>query len=453
MSIKPKLGLFDTTMVVISLIIGIGIFRTPSIVAKDTGSTELFFLAWIVGGVICLIGGLVFAEIGARKPIPGAYYKVVSEAYNPPFAFMLNWLGIIITSGATFAAVSLIASEYLIQAIGDIQPFVKQEFLQTFLGKKIVAALIVFILFFINFIGIKSGAIFLNIITVLKILIIVLLGTIALIYSGKTNSSDSTNLLINSDNSILPIIFGFFLGLRAVFFTVGGYQLTTNLSADVKNQNKNLPKGIILGVLISVGLYLLINYGYYRLLGFEGICKSELIAADMANIIFGTLGSRIISIIIFISAIGYMNASVMHTPRAYYAMASDNVLPKIFMKVNEKNQVQEFGLGFMFSLVIFFITTMEGFEKILNVIMFNDSLSIAFTASVIFIFRYRENKYGKGLNGFKIPLYPLLPIIFILFLVLVSIRAFYEDIIAGLVSIGVFFLGYPIYKLINKNLK
>ncbi|MCX7832631.1 MAG: amino acid permease [Ignavibacteria bacterium] len=453
MSIKPKLGLFDTIAVVISLIIGIGIFRTPSIVARNTGSVELFFIAWIIGGIICLLGGLVFAEIGARKPFPGAYYKVVSEAYNPVFAFMINWLGIIVTSGAAFAAVSLIASEYLIHAIGDIQPYINYDLLLTISGKKTVALFIVLLLFLINYIGIKCGAIFLNLITTLKILIIVLLSIISLIYSGNPTSNIEHNSINNLDGNIFSILFGFFLGLRAVFFTVGGYQLTINLAADVKNQQKNLPRGIIIGVIVSMGLYILINIGYYKLLGFEGICKSELIAADIANIIFGNFGGRITSIIIFISAIGFMNASIIYTPRAYYAMASDRVLPKIFMKINEKKQVQEFGLFFMFILVSFFILTMESFEKILNVIMFNDLLSIAVVASVIFILRYRESKNNITWDGFKLPLYPVFPIIFILFLLLVSIRAFYEDIIGGSLSIVVFLLGYPLYKILNKSVK
>jgi amino acid transporter len=132
-------------MIVVSLVIGIGIFRTPSIVARDTGSPELFFTAWITGGVICLIGGLVFAEIGARNPVAGGFYKIVSDAYHPAIAFMLNWLLIIITSGATFAAVALIASEYLIKSAGDIQPFFSGEFLKSDNGIKTVAASTLFV--------------------------------------------------------------------------------------------------------------------------------------------------------------------------------------------------------------------------------------------------------------------------------------------------------------------
>ena len=453
MSIKPKLNLFDTTMVVVSLVIGIGIFRTPAIVARDTGSVEMFFLAWITGGVICLIGGLIFAEIGARKPFAGGFYKLVSEAYHPSIAFMLNWLGLIITLSATFAAVSIIASEYLIKAIGDVQPFINPVYLKSGNGIKITAALIVLILFIINFIGIKSGAITLNIITVIKILIILFFSFISIFFKTDSNAELLKPAIEPSGTGVPLMLLGFAIGLRAVFFTVGGYQITTNLAADVKNSRKNLPLGIITGVIIVVTLYLLINYGYYKLLGFEGIVKSDLIAADMANAIFGPIGSRIISLAIFISAAGFMNATIMYTPRVYHAMAEDKVLPKIFMKVNEKNQVQEFGLIFMFVLILIFILTQGTFDRILNVIMFNDALVIAVTASTIFVFRYRTKKQNQQWDGFKIPFYPVLPVVFVFFLLLVSFMSFREDVISGCISLGILFLCYPLYRVMVKYIK
>ncbi|MCX6162512.1 MAG: amino acid permease [Ignavibacteriae bacterium] len=453
MPIKRKLSLFDTIMIVVSLVIGIGIFRTPSIVARDTGSPELFFTAWITGGVICLIGGLVFAEIGARNPVAGGFYKIVSDAYHPAIAFMLNWLLIIITSGATFAAVALIASEYLIKSAGDIQPFFSGEFLKSDNGIKTVAALITLFLFAVNYLGIKAGAITLNIITVLKILIILFFSFISVFYSGNTGSDISSLHNVTRDSGLLVMVSGFFIGLRAVFFTVGGYQSTVNLSADVINPRKNLPLGIITGVIIIVSLYLLINYGYYKLLGFEGIAKSDLIAADMANKLFGPLGSRIISLSIFISAAGFMNATILQTPRTYHAMAEDKVLPKIFKKVNPKNQVQEYSLLFMFLLVTFFILTQGKFEKILNLIMFNDSLSIAVAASTLFVYRYRSKKENKLWDGFKVPLYPVMPAIFVLFLLLVSFTSFKEDILTGSISLALLLLFYPLYLLMTKFIK
>jgi len=173
MNIKPKLNLLDTTVAVISLVIGIGIFRTPALVAKETGSPELFFSVWIIGGIIALFGGLTFAELGSRKPFAGGFYKLVSEAYHPAVAFMINWLGVVITCGATYAAVILLGSEYL-------STLIPIEGINSPIGLKITATCIIIILFIINFIGIKASATVLNIITISKIAIIIIFSILQL---------------------------------------------------------------------------------------------------------------------------------------------------------------------------------------------------------------------------------------------------------------------------------
>ncbi|MEI7803092.1 MAG: amino acid permease, partial [Bacteroidota bacterium] len=110
--IKPRLGFYDLAMLIISMVIGIGIFRTPQIVAQKSGTVELYFAAWIIGAVISICGALTFAEIGARYPVAGGFYKVFSFCYHPAFAFMLNW-SLVIINASSAASVALIGAEYL----------------------------------------------------------------------------------------------------------------------------------------------------------------------------------------------------------------------------------------------------------------------------------------------------------------------------------------------------
>jgi APA family basic amino acid/polyamine antiporter len=112
MAIKPKLNTFDATMIVVSLVIGIGIFRTPAMVASAARTPFLFFLAWGLGGLISLLGALTFAEVGARVAKPGAFYKAAAENYGSVPAFMLNWTNVVIVNGAGVAAVAIIGAEY-----------------------------------------------------------------------------------------------------------------------------------------------------------------------------------------------------------------------------------------------------------------------------------------------------------------------------------------------------
>ncbi|MBI5403737.1 MAG: amino acid permease [Ignavibacteriae bacterium] len=438
MSIKPKLNLLDTTVAVISLVIGIGIFRTPALVAKETGSVELFFAAWIAGGVIALFGGLTFAELGSRKPFAGGFYKLASEAYHPAVAFMINFLGIVITSGATYAAVMLLGVEYL-------SGLIPIEGISSPAGLKITATIIVLIIFIINFLGIKTSATVLNIITISKIGVIVIFSAVAIFLSGSGDTSKPVEIVQNSS-----IFSAFTNGLISVFFSYGGYQLVMNLCADVIEPKRNLKRGIITGVLLTIGIYLLINYGYYKMLGFSGVAGSPLIAAEVAQLIFGSAGNKIISFIIFISAAGFVNVSMLHLPRIYHAMAEEKVVPKAFMKVNEKTQVQEFTLIFLTLVILFFIIMQGQFDKLINIIMFNDNLAIAVVASTIFVYRRRKEETASY-DGFKVS--PIIHFIYVLFLLIVAFKAFSQDYISGLISVSVLLLGLPIFYILKKYIK
>ena len=441
MSIKPKLTLFDTTMAVVSLVIGIGIFRTPSIVAQNTGLPIFFFLAWIIGGLIAMFGALIYAEIGSRKPLAGGFYKIVSEIYHPALAFMLNWLYIFLNS-ASFAAIALIGSEYILSVIPYRLFGIEAD-------TRLVALTITLILFAVNYCGIKMSAVSVNILTVIKITMIVIFAVIAFILPSN-NMEVYPVIVVNNAKNLHFWVIG--LGLISVFYTFGGYQMSMNLCSDIKNPKRNIPFGIIGGMVIVTALYLGINYGYYRILGLQGIASSPLIAADMAKILIGDTGGRIISVVIFISVVGWLNATLMQLPRAFYAMAEDKVLPKIFMKINDKTQAQGFTLAFITLCAIAFIILHGKFDSIINMVMFNDAIILAILASTIFVMRKKE-KESKSLirnESYKIPFYPLIPIIYIVFLMIVTVSAFIQDSTSAIVSTVIFLLGYPLFRILRK---
>lgn len=433
-SIEPKLGLFDTTMIVVSLVIGIGIFRTPSQVASAAGSEAAFYLAWVIGGVIALFGGLTYAEIGSRKPMAGGYYKIVSESFHPAIAFMLNWIGIILVQGAGMAAVTILGSEY-------IQPFIPIGLFQGETGLQWLASVIIILLFLVNFTGLKMGARVLNAITVVKILMILLFSLLGLL------APEMPTALQGGRSSGFHLA-GMGIALISVFYTCGGYQSIMNMGGDVINPGRNFPRAVIGGVAIIFFLYLSINIGYVAVLGFEGVKTANLIAADMAAVVFGDLGRRVVSVTIFISVLGYLNATLMQLPRAYHAMAQDDAVPKIFMKVNPTTQVQEFALAIFTGLILFFIVTQGKFDQIVNLVMFNDTLILATAAAAIFVLRRKTQ--GEKYAGFKVPLYPVIPAVFILFLLIVSFNAFLENPTAGIISTLFLLAGYPIFLLLRK---
>lgn len=433
MSIQPKLKQYDLTMIVVSLVIGVGIFRTPAVVAEKAGSEWIFYAAWIFGGLVSICGALTFAEIGSRLPAAGGYYKIFSYAYHPAYAFMLNWSQVIINAGSS-AGVAIIGAEY-------ITPVLFSNSTQTAVIEKIIAIGIILFLFAINFAGIKMGARTQNFLSILKIVMIT--AFCFAIFGKHAPESDS---ILNTSNDI-NFISAFGVALISIFFTYGGYQQTVNFGADVENARTNIPKAIFAGMGIVICLYLLLNFTYVQVIGFETMKTSPLIASTLAEIIFGPIGATIISIVLFTSVLGFLNTSVMSNPRVYYAMAEDKILPPVFLSVNPKTQVQQFGLTFFIAVMLLSVFLLGDFENIVNYVLFIDSISLASAAAAIFILRKKSN---ANYDGFKMKGYPILPFVFMATLLFVTYNTIVADPKSSLYGFIIFLGGLPLYFLMHR---
>ena len=419
-------------MIVVSLVIGVGIFRTPAMVAEKSGNELIFFAVWIFGGIISICGALTFAEIGARLPAAGGYYKIFSYAYHPAFAFMLNWSQVIINAGSS-AGVAIIGAEY-------ITPVLFPEAADPGLIIKIIAVSIITLLFAINYAGIKMGARTQNVLSVLKIVMI-------LVFCFAIFGKHAEETTISKSIGEINYIQAFGISLISIFFTYGGYQQTVNFGADVENAKRNIPRAIFTGIGIVIFLYLLLNFAYVKVLGFEQMQNSPLIAKDLAQAFLGPVGGTIISVVLFTSVLGFLNTSVMSNPRVYYAMAEDKILPPIFKKVNTKTQVQEFGLTFFISVMIASVFLLGSFENIVNYVLFIDSISLASAAAAIFILR---RKSEKDYSDFKMKLYPIVPLLFIVTLLFVTYNTILDDSTTALYGFLIFIGGLPLYYLMRK---
>ena len=437
MSIKATLTRTDLSMIVVSFVIGIGIFRTPAIVAQKAGTPELFFAAWILGGLISICGALTFAEIGARFPVAGGFYKIFSACYHPVFAFMMNWSLVIINSFSA-VGVALVGSEYITPVIFPVE-------MQTQLYVQLIALLMILTLFGLNYAGIKTGARAQNILSVIKIIMILFFS--AAIFFSHSSSAPAGNA-VSYSGSFLALLG---VSLISVFFTYGGYQNTINLGADVKDPQRTIPASIFTGMGIVMGLYLLINFAYVHVLGFEHMKESKLLASELASSFLGDVGYKITSVAIFISVMGFINTSLMSNPRIYYAMAEDGILPAVFKRVNQSTQVQQFALGFFTSLMILGLIWLGTFEKIVNYVMFIDSFALVTAAATIFIFRKRM----KDLNytGFRLKIYPLIPLLFIAMLLTVTYTVFLSDVNAAITGLCIFAAGFPLYHILKRITK
>ena len=431
MSIQPQLKRFDLTMIVVSLVIGVGIFRTPAMVASSAGKEWVFYAAWITGGGISICGALTFAEIGARLPAAGAYYRIFSSAYHPAYAFMLNWSQVIINAGSS-AGVAIIGAEY-------ITPVLFPDVTDPIPVIRTIALAIILLLFGINLLGIKMGARTQNILSLLKIVMIL---TFCMAIFGSHAEPVSVHVPANWN-----FMHAFGIALISIFFTYGGYQQTVNFGADVIAPNKNIPRAIFTGVGIVIALYLFINFTYVQVLGFDKMQSSPLIARELAIALFGTVGGTIISVVLFTSVLGFLNTSVMSNPRVYYAMAEEKVLPPAFMQVNPRTQVQQFGLTFFVTVMAASVYLLGSFEDIVNYVLFIDSISLASAAGALFVLRKRS---GKEYTGFTLKGYPFVPAVFMIVLLFVTYNTIVGDIRSSGYGFFIFAMGLPLYLILRK---
>ena len=273
--IQARLSTFDTAMVVFSLVVGIGIFRTPAIVAGAAGSTDLFFFAWIAAGLVSLIGALTFAEIGSRHPCAGGYYRVVADCYQPTLAFMLNWSQTLM-QGAGAAGVAFIGADYLM-------PVLLPPEWRTAHASLAFACATMLILLFLNYRGVKLGAHTQNLLSGLKIVMIVGLAVLGLLLAQRVHTSEPVVVTPPGPRLASALI--------PCFYAYGGYHMVMNLGADLKNARRRLPLAITGGMLTVVALYLLLNFAYQRVLGVSGIAQSKLVAAALSRATFQSRAS------------------------------------------------------------------------------------------------------------------------------------------------------------------
>ena len=418
---SKKLNLFDFTMIVVSLVIGMGIFRTPLNVAKASPDTFLFFAAWIAGGLVALCGALTYAEIGSRLPVTGGYYKVFSYAYHPSIAFAINCV-ILVSNAASLAGVALVGGEYitgifipLSKDLEWIKIAANATYIQTIQICIAITAIVIF--YGINLMGLKMSAKTQNVLTIIKITLILLLIT-PIFFASPAVTAAAIPTAISP--TFMEYLKAFGIGLVAVSFTYGGYQQTINFGAEVDKPTKNIPRGIFFGIFIIIVLYLTINYAYIKVIGFEEIKNSKNIAAIMASKIFGINAERVLSGFLFLSVLAYVNVLLMSNPRVMYAMSEDKILPAAFKKRNSKTDVLTISLSVFAALCALIVFWAKEFDTILSFTIFLDCFGMVLSAATIFVLRKRT-KHLDGTGIYKMKLYPLLPIIFIVSYTFVAI--------------------------------
>ncbi|WP_126969839.1 APC family permease [Gynurincola endophyticus] len=398
-----KLSLFDLTMIVVGLVVGMGIFRTASVAAKDALTPGVYFGAWIFAGIIALCGALTYAEIGSRYPITGGYYRIFSYAYHPALAFSVNCL-VLVSNAASLAGVALIGSGYVSKILFN-EPASDTV-------KVVIAIAAVLLFYVVNLFGLRMSSKTQNVLMIIKLGMVLMLIGALFMPSTFTDSEPIIKFAENGEWGWMDYVKSFGITLMAVSFTYGGYQQTINFGSEIENPKKNIPIGIVSGIIIIIVLYMLVNLSYYKVVGFNELKNTGEIATVVISKMFGEQGGIIFSGLLVLSVLAYVNVVLLSNPRVMFAMSEDGVLPAVFKKRWEKRGVLFVSLTTFTAICMVVLFYAKTFDKILGFTMFLDCFGMALSAGAIFLLRKRKmNEETPGI--YKMKFYPFIPALFI----------------------------------------
>lgn len=433
MSGKNKLNLLDISLIVVSLVIGMGIFRNPASVAATSGNSSIFFLLWVAGGLIALCGALTYAEIGQRLPAMGGYYKVFAECYHPSVGFSVNAI-ILISNAASLAVVALIGADYVSDLLYGKPSGI--------IFNTMVAITAVAMFFVVNLFGLKTSSRTQNVLIIIKVGLMVVL--IAALFKGVViephGYEENSPLFTLDKNSAITL---FLISLIPVCFAYGGYQQTINFGGEVK-ETRIIPKGIIIGIIIVILLYLLINVAYTQVIGYDKMKNASAIGALLCEAWFGKAGGKVFDALMFLSVLAYVNILLMSNPRVMYAMSEDRVFPKIFSYRHPKTEALVAGLA-TFSLITIIVTFFgKGVDNILNFTMFLDSIGMSTSAATLFVLRKRRQNQAM-ITGTWNKFTPILAAFFVFSYFMIAVGVVIKDENAALIGTGLLALFLALY--------
>ncbi len=422
---KPVLSTVDAIALIVGIVIGAGIFRTPSLVAGNVDSGGMMLTVWIIGGVVSLIGALCYAELTTTFPNTGGDYHFLMRAFGKRTAFLFAWARMSVIQTGSIALLSFIFGDYVSQiySLGEF-------------SSVIYAGIIVFILTAINIAGINMGAWAQKLLTSLEVLGILIIIIVGLFFvPGASEISFSFIPVSVSGNS---------LGLAMVFvlLTFGGWNEAAYISAEIRSGNKKIDGALILSILIITLVYFLVNFAFLKGLGLEGMAESQAVAGDLMGAAFGQVGVTIISLIVAIAAMTSANATIFTGARSNYALGRDFSAFAVLgiWKTQQAGPVNAFIIQGIIAMILvsFGLFSRSGFETMIDYTAPVFWFFLLMVGISLFVLRKKEPKTKRP---FRVPLYPILPLIFCI----TSSYLLYSSIVytgwGALAGMGVFLTG------------
>jgi len=428
---RASLSVIDGALMMVGIIIGIGIFKTPQLVALNVPSEAMFIAVWIFGGLVTLIGALVYAELAAAYPSTGGEYTFLTKAYGQPVGFLFAWARTTVIQTGAIATVAFVLGDYA-QQLHSLGEF----------GSAIYAGAALIVLTLINLAGTYQSKTAQNIFTVLEAGALAAIALVGFLYGGGAAPATA------SSSSDLGAV-----GLAMVFIllTYGGWNEAAYLSADLRNVRRDMIRILLIGTGVVTLLYVLINLAYLHVLGLEGLRKSSAVAADVMRVGFGGMGAVILSLIVVCAALSTMNATIFTGARLYHALGEDLQLKRLRLwnvrGNNPRNAILAQSL-IAFALIVFGAVTRDGFTAMVEYTAPVFWFFLLLVGISLFVLRRRDPRRERP---FKVPLYPVVPLLFCATCAYLIYSSLVYTGYGALVGIAVLLAGIPLLGLVRRK--
>jgi APA family basic amino acid/polyamine antiporter len=422
-------------MLVVGGIIGAGIFLNPAVVAQRAPTAGLTIGVWVLGGAVALAGAFVFAELAALKPEAGGGYVYLRDALGPLVGFLYGWTQLLVINSGGIAAVAMTFATYTANLTGASDRVTP-----------VLAVGAIVTLSFVNLLGIKSGAIVQNVLTVLKLAALTALIAVGLLWTSPDLLSAPP---APSALSAVGIVSAIGVALIPVLFAYGGWQSTNFVAAELKEPRRDLPRALLIGVGIVVLVYVLANIVYVRVLGVPGLAASTAPASDVMRALVGEQGATFIALGIAVSTFGFLNLAILSAPRVYQAMAADGVFFGGAARLSDRSRVPAVAILIQGSWAALLVAT-KTYGQLLDYVVFGDWIFFAAVGGTLFVYRKTgatgtTGATGGERGGFRCPGYPWVPGFFVAAGVFAVLSTVLSNPRNALVGGGIITLGIPVY--------
>lgn len=451
---KPRriLRLHEAVTLIVGLVIGAGIFKTPAVVANLTGETGAMFSAWILGGFVSLVGALCYAELACAYPDAGGDYHFLQKAYGRSVSFLFGWARLSVITTGSIALLAFVFGDYMNRIVPlDITGIVSGPFLY--------AIAVILILSWLNIRNIRTGMTTQSLFTGLQILCLVLIVATALYLLASGTSVPATPVPPAEPSGTFPFFSANF-GLAMVFvlLTFGGWNEAAYISAEIRDGHRNMVRALVFSIAIITALYLLVTWAYWQGLGFAGMATSATIAADLMQMAFGDTARKIISLMVAISTLTSINATIIVGARTSYAMGRDwHVLRKLGVwDARRDTPVNALYIQCLASLALVILGTLigSGFKSMVEFTAPVFWLFFLLSGISLFVLRMRDSHTTRP---FRVPFYPVLPLIFCLtccYMLWSSLSYVYDQSLGGInaawIGVAVLLPGLVFLWIINR---